>query len=91
MSFYRIRIKGRLSDRFAQAFRGMRLVPEPNQTALLGIIEDQAHLFGILDRIRSLGLELVSVEPDSEGPDSFGAPADRQDALSPRPAASAPT
>ena len=63
---YRIRIRGRLSERFADAFRGMTLVPNRNETVLLGIIEDQAHLFGVLDRIRDLGLDLVSVEPDSE-------------------------
>jgi hypothetical protein len=33
------------------------------QTALVGEICDQSHLYGILDRVRSLGLELVSVEP----------------------------
>jgi hypothetical protein len=33
------------------------------QTALVGEICDQSHLYGILERVRSLGLELVSVEP----------------------------
>ena len=37
-----------------------------SETDLVGIIEDQAHLFGVLDRIRDLGLDLVSVEPDGE-------------------------
>ena len=63
---YRICVKGRLSDRFAYAFRGMTLVPSHNETVLVGMIEDQAHLFGVLDRIRDLGLDLVSVEPDGE-------------------------
>lgn len=61
---YRITIRGRLSDRFAEAFRAMVLVPGCHETALVGVIEDQAHLFGLLDRIRDLGLDLVSVEPD---------------------------
>ena len=65
-TWYRIRIRGRLSERFADAFRGMTLVPNCNETDLVGIIEDQAHLFGVLDRIRDLGLDLVSVEPDGE-------------------------
>jgi hypothetical protein len=65
-TWYRIRIRGRLSERFADAFRGMTLEPSCNQTDLVGIIEDQAHLFGVLDRIRDLGLDLVSVEPDGE-------------------------
>ena len=32
------------------------------QTALVGDIHDQSHLYGVLDKIRNLGLELVSVE-----------------------------
>jgi hypothetical protein len=64
---YRIRIRGRLSERFADAFRGMTLVPSWNETVLVRVIEDQAHLFGVLDRVRDLGLDLVSVEPDGEG------------------------
>ncbi len=63
---YRIRIRGRLSQRFAGAFRGMTLVPGGDETALVGMIEDQAHLFGVLDRIRDLGLDLVSVRPADE-------------------------
>jgi hypothetical protein len=66
MGNYRITIKGRLTERFTSAFAGMRLVPGPNRTMLVGAVEDQAHLFGILDRIRSLGLDLISVEPEDE-------------------------
>ena len=61
---YRIRVTGRLGERFADAFRGMTLVASRNETVLVGIIEDQAHLFGVLDRIRDLGIELVSLERD---------------------------
>ena len=63
---YQIRIRGRLTDRFADAFLGMEIVPGGRETVLLGLIEDQAHLFGVLDRIRDLGLDLLSVEPDNE-------------------------
>jgi hypothetical protein len=63
---YQIRIRGRLTDRFADAFLGMEMVPGRQETILLGVIEDQAHLFGVLDRIRDLGLDLLSVEPDHE-------------------------
>ena len=66
MSWYRITIRGRLTDRFATAFRDMGLIPEPDRTSLVGIVHDQAHLYGILDRIRSLGLDLISVEPTNE-------------------------
>jgi hypothetical protein len=41
----------------------MTIEPGAGQTALVGEIRDQSHLYGILDRVRSLGLELVSVGP----------------------------
>ena len=63
MSWYRITIKGRLSDRLAPAFESMQLVPEHDQTSIVGFVEDQSHLYGILDRVRSLGLDLISVQP----------------------------
>jgi hypothetical protein len=66
MGNYRITIKGRLTERFTAAFVGMRLVPGPSRTTLVGAIKDQAHLFGVLERIRSLGLDLISVEPEDE-------------------------
>jgi hypothetical protein len=59
---YRITIRGRLSQRFAGAFEGMTLETDSGVTILLGDIRDQAHLYGVLDRIRDFGLELLSVE-----------------------------
>jgi hypothetical protein len=59
---YRIVVRGRLSERFASAFAGMTAEPSDGTTALVGEIIDQAHLFGQLERVRSLGLELVRVE-----------------------------
>jgi hypothetical protein len=59
---YRIVVNGRLSERFATAFAGMVLEPSGGQTAIVGVVNDQSHLFGILERVRSLGLELLRVE-----------------------------
>jgi hypothetical protein len=59
---YRIVVNGRLSDRFAAAFSGMAIEAGEGQTAIVGVVSDQSHLFGILERVRSLGLELVRVE-----------------------------
>ena len=59
---YRITVKGRLSDRFAGAFDGMRLEAGKGETFLVGEIADQAQLHGILDRLRDFGLELVRLE-----------------------------
>ena len=60
---YRITVRGRLTERFASAFEGMALESGRSESALVGEIADQAHLFGLLDRVRNFGLELVRVEP----------------------------
>jgi hypothetical protein len=58
---FRVVVRGRLSERFASAFDGMELVPGEGETALVGSL-DQAQLWGILDRAREFGFELVRVE-----------------------------
>ena len=60
---YRITVRGRLTERLASAFEGMTLEPGRGETGLVGEVADQAHLFGLLDRVRNFGLELVGVEP----------------------------
>ena len=59
---YRIVLRGRLSERFESAFEGMALEHGPNQTVLTGEVRDQAQLYGLLDRLRDFGIELVAVE-----------------------------
>jgi hypothetical protein len=58
---YQIVVRGELSQRFSTAFEGMTLDAEDGQTTITGPVVDQAHLHGLLDRVRDLGLELVSV------------------------------
>jgi len=60
---YRISVRGRLTERLGSAFEGMILEPAAGQTVLVGEIRDQSHLYSVLERVRSLGLELVGVEP----------------------------
>jgi hypothetical protein len=59
---YRIVARSELSERYAFAFEGMRMETEDGRTILTGEVKDQPHLFGILERINGLGLELLSVE-----------------------------
>ena len=61
---YRIAIRGRLTERLGSAFEGLALEPGRELTVLVGEIRDQAHLYGVLDLVRNLGLELVSVAED---------------------------
>jgi hypothetical protein len=71
---YRIVVRSELSDKYAVAFEGMEMEAKGGYTVLTGKIIDQPHLYGILDRINGLGLELLSVEalPDyaHPGPES---------------------
>jgi len=62
-SRYRIVLRGRLSERFESAFEGMTLEHGPDQTVLVGDVRDQAQLYGLLDRVRDFGIELLAVEP----------------------------
>ena len=59
---YRITVRGRLTERLGSAFEGLDLEPGTEQTALVGEIRDQSHLYGVLELVRGLGLELMSVE-----------------------------
>jgi hypothetical protein len=65
---YEIRIRGRLSDTVATAFEGLSATVEPVETVLYGPVQDQAALYGLLDRIQSLGLELLEVRRLPEAP-----------------------
>jgi hypothetical protein len=72
---YEIRLKGRLSSRWAARFDGMTLSHDGDGTTVLhGPVVDQAALHGLLARVRDLGLPLLSVtqvEPDQPtGPTS---------------------
>jgi hypothetical protein len=42
----------------------MALGPASGDTALVGEVRDQSHLFGVLDTVRALGLELISAAPN---------------------------
>jgi hypothetical protein len=66
-TIYRIMVRSELGDRHASAFEGMRMESQEGQTIITGEVVDQPHLFGILERINGLGLELLSVQamPDA--------------------------
>jgi hypothetical protein len=62
---YEIRLAGRLDARWAAWFDGLTVGHEGDGTTLIsGPIADQAALHGLLQRVRDLGLPLVSVTRD---------------------------
>jgi hypothetical protein len=75
---YEIRFRGHLSSSGAQMFEGLKMVQEPGgETVLTGPVIDQAALHGILNRIRDLGVPLLSVKrlsADKDSTERNGAP-----------------
>ena len=69
---YQIRIKGHLGREWADWFEGLTLTLEDNgETLLTGPVVDQAALYGVLRKVRDVGLPLLSVvcvKPDQVGP-----------------------
>jgi len=59
---YEIRLAGHLDARWAEWFDGLAVSRDiDGTTAIRGPITDQAALHGLLQRVRDLGLPLVSV------------------------------
>ncbi len=61
---YQIRIKGHLGPQWTGWFEGVTIALEEDGSSLLtGPIVDQAALYGLLKKVRDLGIPLVSVNP----------------------------
>lgn len=74
--YYHIRIQGHLDDRWGRWFEGFELARRGDETVISGLM-DHAALFGVLGRIRDLGLILIAVERGSL--DTRGNPAGEPD------------
>ncbi len=63
---YHIMVNGRFDSRWLGWFEGHRVEYLDDGTTLIVLTAvDQPALFGVLNRIRDLGLELISVQQDS--------------------------
>jgi hypothetical protein len=60
---YEIRVRDVLEARWTAFFAPFKLTFRADETILTGAVHDQAELFGVLLKIRDLGLKLVSVNP----------------------------
>jgi len=70
---YEIKVPGRLDESWAEWFEGMEITVDSGGgttiTTLTGPVTDEAALQGLLDRLFSLGLRLLSVvrlQPETE-------------------------
>ena len=72
---YEIRVAGHLSPQWADWFEGLTIIlVEDGDTILTGPVIDQAALYGLLKKVRDLGLALVAVNAiEPEPPAILGA------------------
>ena len=63
MPVVEIRIEGRIDEHWSDWFEGLMITrTDEGETLLTGEVSDQAALYGLLAKIRDLGLSLVSVK-----------------------------
>jgi len=55
-----------LDEKWAAYFSPFTLISRENESIIIGEVQDQAELFGVLLKIRDLGLTLVSLGPVSQ-------------------------
>jgi hypothetical protein len=71
--WYRIEVKEQLDTHWAAWFDGMSISHTVDGTTLLeGLVVDQAALYGLIRKVRDLGLSLIAVQP--VGASQGGAP-----------------
>ncbi|WP_432875736.1 hypothetical protein ACQPYH_24730 [Kribbella sp. CA-245084] len=62
-AWYEIRLQGRIDPRWAAWFDGLTVSARTDGTTVIhGHVADQAALHGLLQRLRDLGLPLLSVD-----------------------------
>ena len=74
---YQLRVEGRLDAHRSAHLDDLALAWDHGTTTLTGLVQDQAQLHGLLDKIRDLGLTLISVKvlndpQDDESPPTKG-------------------
>jgi hypothetical protein len=71
---YEIRLRGHLDTRWAAWFDGLSLAHQSDGTTVIsGAVVDQAALYGLLGKVRDLGLPLIAVrqvDPNQATPGS---------------------
>ncbi|MCB0571607.1 MAG: hypothetical protein KDC66_17675 [Phaeodactylibacter sp.] len=61
---YQVRLRGHLSAQWATYFDGLSITLENDgDTLISGPVADQAALYGLLRKVRDLGLPLIALTP----------------------------
>ncbi len=65
----RIRVRGQLAPEWSVWFDGLTVTPESHgDTTISGHVPDQAALYGLLAKVRDLGLTIVSASTEESEP-----------------------
>lgn len=59
---YQIQVEGVLEETWQEWFDSFELKVEENRTVMTGVITDQPALYGLILKLRKLGLKLLSVQ-----------------------------
>jgi hypothetical protein len=60
-----VRVKECINKQWSEWFGGLSISQSgPDETVLTGVVTDQAALYGIISRLRDLGLQLTSVSSE---------------------------
>ena len=65
---YRLVLRGELGEPFGFLFEGMQMTRNNGTTVLTGPVRDRAQLYGLIERIEELGLELLSIQQVETSP-----------------------
>ena len=64
-----IRVKGQIDERWSEWLDGLEIMhTAENETVLTGFIRDQSALYGLMSKLRDLGLPLSAVSVGEEVP-----------------------
>ena len=58
---YEVRVDGVLDGRWSEWFEGLHLQNRGGETILSGTLPDQSALHGLLEKVRDLGLSVITV------------------------------
>jgi hypothetical protein len=58
---YEVRLDGVLDERWSEWFEGLEVTTEGDQTILSGTLPGQPALHGVLEKVRDLGLSVITV------------------------------
>jgi hypothetical protein len=61
--FMRSWSRGKLDSRWSHWFADLQIIPQPDGNSLItGPIADQSALYGVISRLRDLGMVLISIQ-----------------------------